>query len=172
MKNLFFLFAVFMSYNTVQAQKRSNKIIPPKITETKIRMISKDETKKCFVYVTNEPKNNSMILETKSILEYDESDNNARIIINSKEYDPIKDQQAKKEGNSLVWQETAEHINGTYKIDNDILTFTPEKLDHYEIRNLKLVYKPKTKKFDYLKDEVNNKYVVGDCSKSIVSVGL
>jgi hypothetical protein len=46
MKNLFFLFAVFMSHNTVQAQKKTNKIIPPKITRQEIRMVSKDETKK------------------------------------------------------------------------------------------------------------------------------
>lgn len=172
MKNLFFLFAVFMSYNTVQAQKKTNKIIPPKIAQPEIRMISKDETKKCFVYNTNEPKNNSMILETKKILEYDESDNNARIIINSKEYDPIKDQQAKKEGDRVVWQETARLINGTSKIENNILTFTPEKLDNNEVRTFKLVYKIKTKKLDYLKDELNNKYVVGTCSEPLVSMGL
>lgn len=172
MKNLFFLFAVFISHNTVQAQKKTNKIIPPKITQQEIRMVSKDETKKCFVYSTKEPKNDSMLLETKRTLEYDESDNNARIVINSKEYDPIKDQQAKKEGNRLVWQETAELINGTYKIENSILTFTPEKLNNNEVRTFKLVYKQKTKNLDYLKDKVNNKYAVGNCSKPIVSMGL
>ncbi|MDR2238784.1 MAG: hypothetical protein LBE92_21935 [Chryseobacterium sp.] len=118
------------------------------------------------------PKNDSMLLETKRTLEYDESGNNARIIISSKEYDPIKDQQAKKEGNRLVWQETAELINGRYKIENSILTFTPEKLNNNEVRTFKLVYKLKTKNLDYLKDEMNNKYGVGNCSKPIVGMGL
>lgn len=164
-----------MSYNTALAQKKTNKTIlptPPEIKEQKIRMISTDETKKCFVYIANEPKSNSMLLQTKSTLEYYESGDYARLIINSKEYNPIKDQKAKKEGNRTVWQETEKLINGTYKIKNNILTFTPEKSDNNKVRTFNLVYKLKTKKLDYLKDELNNKYVIGTCSEPIVSMGL
>lgn len=170
MKNLFFLIGVVICCNFLQAQNKPVKLTPPKITRTEINMA---ETKKCFVNITKEQENDSMLLETKSILEYDESyNNNARIVISSKKYDPVKDQQAKKEGNYIVWLETLQYIDGSYKIEKGIFKFTPKKLDNYGIRTFKLVYKPKTKKLDYLKDNENNKYVVGDCPEPIVSVGL
>jgi hypothetical protein len=138
-----------------------------------VQQLTKDDVSqnKCFVYISKVPKD-SLVYETKNTFEYGWAADNARLVIETKEYDPIKEKQAKEKGYSLVWRETAQYINGSFKIQKGILIFTPDKLENYNIRKFQLINKSKTQKLDYLKDENNNRYVSGDCAKTLVSVGM
>ena len=63
------------------------------------------------------------------------------------------EKKAKEEGYDMIWKRTLQYINGRYKIEKNIITFTPEKLDTHKIQTFKLIYKTKSKDLDYLIDE-------------------
>lgn len=139
-------------------------IIPPPSDELTV-------TNYCFVYL-HEEKKGDMVHADNTILEYGWAGQNARMVIESKEYDPIKEKEAKEKGEHLVWEETVQYINGKFKITNDVLTFMPDKPERYKTRVFKVIYKGKSKEPDYLIDEHKNKYLPGDCPTPIISVGF
>ncbi|WP_367330604.1 hypothetical protein [Sphingobacterium multivorum] len=124
---------------------------------------------KCFVYKTEERKD-SLLFIIENLLEYGLAGDNARMVITSYSYDPAKKAAAKNKGEVLVEEKSMKFVNGSCKIHNDVLVFTPEKLEKFKVRTFGLIYKPKSKKIDYLKDEESNKFVPGDCLEPTVSL--
>ena len=58
----------------------------------------------------------SLIFESTTLLEYWNNGEDARLIIKTMEYNPIKEKEAKQKGYNIVWKETTQRVNGTIKI--------------------------------------------------------
>ncbi len=126
-------------------------------------------SERCFVYNTEEMKD-SLLFVNENLLEYGWAGDNARMVITSYSYDPIKKEAAAKSGYVLLEERKMQFVNGSYKIQNDMLVFTPEKKEKFKTRKFRLLYKSRTKEIDYLIDEGNNKFVPGDCLEPMVSM--
>jgi len=167
MRNLIFIIIILNCIVSFGQKKKSNKmLVPPKILKIEEEPIPEE---KCFVYKFEVPKD-SLIFESTNLLEYGWSGENARIVIKTVQYDPIKEKKAKEEGYDLIWERTLQYINGKFKIEKNILTFTPEKLNAHKIQTFKLIYKAKSKDLDYLIDENGKKYIVGKCSEPTIEM--
>lgn len=147
----------------------------PKIENTtrvpeakKIEDLDLVPSKSCFVYNTEEKKD-SLLFVNENLLEYGWAGDNARMVITSYSYDPIKKESAAKSGYVLLEERKMQFVNGSYKIQNDMLVFTPEKKEKFKTRRFRLLYKSRTKKIDCLIDEENNKFFPGDCLEPMVS---
>jgi len=177
MKKLIMITALFMCFVGSAQKKKSSKIIPPPPVKEVLEppkmqeLIIEDDRKNCFVY-KNEEQKDSLIYVTETLLEYGWASDLARIIITTYDYDPVKKKEAEEAGYTLVQAETMQFIEGIFKIENSILTFTHDKLDRFKTQLFKINYKPKTKKVDFLTDENNNKLQTGECLQPMVSIGM
>lgn len=179
MKSLIIITALLSCSSIAFAQQKKpnkTKTPPPKIKPAPkvllpppIAKIPDMYKEQCYIYNSEETKD-ALINQTKTFVEYGWSGDNARIIIERKEYDPVKEKEAQEKGYSLVWNETAQYINGKYKIDKNILTIIPDKSDQFQSQKFKLIYKAKTKEVDYLQDDKNNKYKIGECPLPVISI--
>lgn len=128
------------------------------------------QTENCFVYTVAQQKD-SLVYVSESLLEYGWAGANARMVITRYAYDPVKKEAVEKEGRTFFFpDQELQFINGTYKTEDNILIFTPDKVDQYEERTFKIVYNPETNKIDSLLDENNNNYLRGDCLEPVVGM--
>jgi hypothetical protein len=100
MKNLIFIIAILNLTVVFGQKKKSNQSLqlPPKVLVIKELPIAE---KKCYVYKSEVPKD-SLIFESTYLLEYGWNDGeNARIIIKTMEYDPIKEKEAIQKGYNI-----------------------------------------------------------------------
>ncbi|WP_343565735.1 hypothetical protein [Sphingobacterium sp.] len=179
MKKIFLVaLIIFTHFIVFGQQKRSKKnTIPPPIKKKEypipeakgIEDLIIEQKKKCFVYKIEEKKD-SLLFVNSNLLEYGWAGDNARMVITSYHYDPIKKKEAEQKGDVLLNEEHVQFINGSYKTEKDILIFIPEKADRFKTRAFRLVYKSNVKEIDYLEDEDNNKYIAGDCSEPVVGL--
>lgn len=177
MKNLIMITAILMCFVGSAQKKKMRKIIPPppvrevppppKIEELPFE----DDEKKCFVFKAEEQKD-SLTYVTETLLEYGWNNDLARIIITTYNYDSVKKNQADENGEILALTQNMQFINGTYKIDKDFFTFTPEKSENFKTRLFKITYKSKTKKADFLTDENNKKLQTGECLEPMVKMSM
>ena len=183
MKNVIFIITMLSCGVVFGQQKKSNKT-PFKVPEIKQEPKEEppppppapssstiSETENCFLFRQEESKD-SLVYVTENLLEYGWNGDNARMLISSSNYDPVKKQEAEKQGMRLMQTETVQYIDGTFKIVKGILTFEPMKTEISERRTFKLIFKPKTRKIDYLRDENGNKYNKGKCPENTISVGM
>jgi len=178
MKKILLLTLIVLTNSLVSGQQKKSKrkTFPPPIKREApvvmaepIAEIVPLQPKNCFVF-NFEEKKDSLLYVSKSLLEYGWAGDNARMVITSYNYDPVKKKEVEKDGKMLLFhEEKMQFINGSYKFEQDLLIFTPEKTDRFEKRTFRLIYKTKTKKVDYLQDEKNNKYVSGGCQEAMVS---
>lgn len=176
MKNLFVIILVILSGSVSGQQKKTKKapqITPPKILpppEVKEpKYLGADNSKKCFIYKSQEQKD-SLIYITENLLEYGWAGSNARFVITTYNYDVAKKSQMEKDGQIYAQSQRLRYIDGKYTIQKNNLTFTPDKAENYENRTFKIVYKPKTQKVDYLKDEGSHQYKKGKCDEPVISL--
>lgn len=173
MKYLLTFFAILLCSFSFAQKKKSGKISPPILKQTvfegppEVKRIEIEDPNKCFVNTSKENKE-GLDYYTDTLLEYGWVADNARIIITSYNYDPVKQVEAKKAGLVFNSSQKLQFINGNFKISNNILTFTPEKLDKFKIQNFKLIYK--SKKLNSLEGE--NKMILknGKCLEPMVSM--
>ncbi|MEG1021476.1 MAG: hypothetical protein RSE50_08160 [Myroides sp.] len=175
MKKLIMITALLMCFVGSAQKKKPKKIVPPPPVKEvppppKIEELPfEDDKKKCFVFKAEEQKD-SLTYVTETLLEYGWNNDLARMIITTYDFDPVKKKEAEEDGYILVQSETMQFINGTYKIEKDVFTFTPEKSENFKKQLLKINYKDKTKKVDFLRDENNNKLQTGECLQPMVSM--
>lgn len=176
MKNTTIIFALLISsFAFGQKKKPSKPIGPPPVIqhapEEKVPEIvrTETETEKCFVYNTEYQKD-SRIFVTENLFEYGWAGSNARLIITKYDYDFVKKKETEKEGYVYAQTKTSQFIEGDFKIENKILTFSPNKKDKFEKRTFKLFYKSNSKNVDYLEDQDKNKFAVGACLQPSVSL--
>jgi len=177
MKKIFLVILIISTHLFVFGQQKKSKknTIPPPIKKKeysipeaiRIEDIVREQTEKCFVYKIEEKKD-SLLYVSNSLLEYGWAGDNARMVITSYHYDPVKKKEAEQKGYVLLEEKDMQFINGSYKAEKNLLIFTPDKLERFEKRIFRLVYRQKTKEIDYLEDEKSNKYVPGDCPEPIV----
>ena len=170
MKHLIFILTAF-SCGVVFGQQKDTTQISLQISEPNPKIIpyaellpeDREETKQCFVYITEKQKD-SLVYVTENLLEYGWNGSNARIVITTYNYEVSK----KKKINNIVTKKQLQFIDGEYKIDNGKLTFTPNKDEKFEQKTFNLIYNKM--KIDYLEDENGNKYTSGGCSQPIMSL--
>lgn len=177
MKKIIMITALLMCITASAQKKKPRKIIPPppvreippppKIEELPFE----DDDKKCFVYKAEEQKD-SLVYVTETFLEYGWNNDMARMIITTYDFDPVKKKKAEEEGYILAQTETMQFIDGLFKIEKDIFTFTPTKTDRFKAQSFKITYKPKTKQVAFLTDENNKKLQTGECLQPMVSIGM
>lgn len=176
MKNLFVVTLVMLSVSAFGQQKKTRKappITPPKLLPPpepkKLEELSEGDYKKCFIYKSEEQKDSSVYV-TENLLEYGWAGSNARFVITTYNYDAAKKSQAEKEGQIYTQSQRLRYIDGTYTIQKNILNFIPDKVENYQNRTFKIIYKPKTQKVQSLKDESNKQYKTGGCPEPIISL--
>ncbi len=167
--------ALLMCFVASAQKKKSKKIVPPPPVKEvpappKVEKLPlKDDDKKCFVYKMEEQKD-SLTYVTETLLEYGWHSDLARMIITTYDYDADKKKKAEEEGYSLIQTETMQLIDGIFKIDKGIFTFTPDNSEKFKTQLFKITYKPKSKQVDFLTDENNNKLQTGECLQPMVSM--
>ena len=177
MKKLIMITALLMCFVGSAQKKKPKKIVPPQPVKEvppppKIEELPfEDDDKKCFVY-KNEEQKDSLTYVTETLLEYGWNNDLARMIITTYDFDPVKKKEAEEDGYTLVQSETMQFINGTFKIEKDVFTFTPEKSEKFKTQLFKITYKSKTKKVDFLTDENNNKLQTGECLEPMVKMSM
>lgn len=175
MKKIIMITALLMCLVTSAQKKKSKKIVPPPPVKEvpappKVEKLPlKDDDKKCFVSKMEEQKD-SLTYVTETLLEYSWHSDLARMIITTYDYDADKKKKAEKEGYTLIQTETMQLIDGIFKIDKGIFTFTPDKSEKFKTQLFKITYKPKSKYVDFLTDENNNKLQTGECLQPMVSM--
>ena len=177
MKQLIMITALFMCFLGSAQQKKPRKVIqpapvkevlePPKIQELTV----KDDSKKCFSFKMEEKKD-SLVYVTETLVEYGWNSDLARMIITTYDYDPIKKKEAKEAGYDLVQTETMQFIDGVFRIEKGIFTFTPDKLDRFKTQSFKITYKPKVKEIEFLIGENSNKLQPGECLQPMVMMSM
>lgn len=176
MKNIFIILLVMLNALALGQQKKSKKqavnkpptlLPPPKIDRSEYP--TSDNSKKCFVYKTEETKDSSVYV-TENLLEYGWAGSDARFIITTYNYDAAKKGQNEKDGQIYAQSQRLRYINGTYTIQKNILTFIPDKAENYQNRTFKLSYKPKTQKVQSLQDEDSRLYKKGECAEPTISL--
>ena len=159
-----------MAFGQQNKTKKAPPITPPKLIsppEVKIpEYPSEDDSKKCFVYTTEEQKD-SRVYVTESLLEYGWASTNARIIITTYDYDPAKKQENE---DAYIFSKSLEFIEGDFKIENGKLGFMPEKSDKYQKQIFRLINKSKSKTIEYLEDEKKHQYKEGECLQPTISI--
>lgn len=179
MKNLIFIITILCCGATFGQQKKSKKarFEVPKVKRDKPVEIPPppapntiSENENCFLFRQEEPKD-SLVYVTENLLEYGRYGDNARIFVYNSNYDPVKKEEAEKQGMMLVQSETVQLIDGTFKIVKDELIFTSKESKEFKNQVFRLFFKTKTQKVDYLKDEKGNKYGRGKCHVATVSIG-
>lgn len=175
MRNLLLLIAVAGSSVAYGQKKKSTKNLPPPpiVMPTKAEppqsLAKEDNSKKCFVYVNEVPKD-SMVAVTENLLEYFPSGSNARMIITTYQYDPEVKKKLSGSGETLAQTQQLQFIEGKYTIEKGTLTMTPNKKDQFEPRRFNLVNKPKTQTLLHLKDEQNHLYKKRKCLEPMISL--
>jgi len=178
MKNLFIITILLICIFALGQKKKSTKMAPPPVVAPKINPPATkkapdftywNNAAKCYIYRTEEKKD-SLVYVTENLLEYGWVASNARMIITTYSFDPIKKQQVEKDGYIYGQSKTMQYIDGEFALEKGNLTFTPNKKDKFDVRHFKLVYKPKTQKVNYIKDENDRPYKIGDCPVPTVSL--
>lgn len=177
MKNLIMLTALLMCCVATAQKKKPKKVPPPppvimEIPPPRLESMKEEDPKKCFLYKAEEKKDN-MTYVTETLLEYGWNNDLARIVTTTYEYDHVKKKEAEDKGFRLIYREFIKFTDGVYKIDKNTLTFTPTDTDsdNLEAQYFKIVYKPKTKKIDFLMDSNNNKLEISNCLEVVVGAG-
>lgn len=152
-------------------QKKSKKVPPPIVLkpiekESVPEYPGTNDSKKCFVYKTEETKG-AMIYVKENLLEYGWAGTNARMIVTTYQYDPAIKQ---KNENSYIYSKSLKFIEGDFKIENGKLNFTPDKTDLYQKQTFKLINKSKSKIIDHIEDEDQHQYKKGECLQPTVSI--
>ena len=175
MKNLIILTALSVGSLVFGQKKKSAKAPPIKeptyypVPEVKEYNYEEHNSEKCFIYKTEETKN-SVVYVTENLLQYGGATDNARMVITTYNYDSSKKQQTEKDGRIYSQSESLKYINGKSNLEKGNLNFTPDKKDKFQTRHFKVVYKPKTQKVDFLKDENNHPYKEGKCPEPTISL--
>ncbi|MCD9855884.1 hypothetical protein LUD75_14255 [Epilithonimonas sp. JDS] len=176
MKNVFIIFLLMLSCLAFGQKKKTKKpaitksptlLPPPRVDRSE--NLSSEDSKKCFVYKTEEQKDSSVYV-TENLLEYNLSGSNARFIITTYNYDASKKSQTEKDSQIYAQSQRLRYIDGTYTIQKNTLNFIPDKAENYQNRTFKLIYKPNTQKVQSLKDEANLQYKKGECSEPMISL--
>lgn len=165
MKNILVLIGLLSSSYTFAQVRKPTPIPPP----PKPAKVSEQKSEKCFLYTTEERKD-ALVYVTENLLEYGWAGSNARMIITTFNYDPLKKEKVEKEGYVYAQSKSMQFINGSYKIEKDILSFSPEKPDKFKQRRFKIYYKAKTKNEAYLEDEAKHPFKPGKCLEPMVSM--
>lgn len=165
MRNIIVIIALLSSTATFGQIKKKASLPPP----PKPAKVSEQKSEKCFLYTTEEQKD-TLVYVTENLLEYGWAGSNARIIITTFDYDPLKKKTVEKKGYVYAQSKSMEFINGSYKIEKDILIFSPEKPDKFAQRRFKIYYKAKTKNEAYLEDEAKHLFKPGKCLEPMVSM--
>lgn len=160
MTKCIYILVLMLSYNVVIGQQKEKSEV--------LALLTNDAGYTCFIFSLKEQKNDTMVLETEKMLEFNRSGKHVKLIIRSVEYDPIKEKAANDEGYNLVWKRYIQYINATYKIDKKYLIFTPDEVDSYNPQTFKLFYK--NNKVDYMQDENNNRYININCPDTNVRI--
>lgn len=177
MKNVFMIAALLLCFVGSAQKKKSRKIVPPPPVReipppTKIEEIYvEDDSKKCFVYKAEEQKD-SIVYVTETLLEYGWASDLARMIVTTYDYDPVKKKEVEEAGYAWGQTKNLQFIDGVFKIEKDVFTFTPDKLDRFKTKLFKITYKPKTNKIAFLTDEDNNNLQTGDCIEPMVKMSM
>lgn len=176
MKNIFVILLVMLSGLSFGQQKKTKKAPPikaPKLLpppEVKANSyITEADSKKCYIYKFEEQKD-ALTYVTENLFEYGWAGSNARLVITTYNYDPVKKKELEKDGEIQTQSQSLHFIDGKYKIEKNILNFTPDKSENYENRTFKLIYKPKTQKVESLKDENDHPYKKGECLQPMISI--
>ncbi|WP_262152304.1 hypothetical protein [Chryseobacterium foetidum] len=176
MKNFLLAIAILSTSLAHGQKKKPAKVIPPPpIVRTEKEpppppsLAIEDSSKKCFVHVSEVPKD-SMVAVTENLLEYFPSGSNARMVITTYQYDPKLKKQLNGSDEMLAQSQQLQFIEGKYTIEKGILTMIPYKKDKFDTRRFKLVNKPKTQTVINLKDEQNHLYKKGNCIEPMISL--
>ncbi|MDR2909920.1 MAG: hypothetical protein LBV47_00930 [Bacteroidales bacterium] len=156
------------------------KFVPPVISEP----VYTEPSPRCLSLKT-ETREDSTVYVTEQILEYDGEDFSlymeyglesfsAQITVENREYNAFTDVYLDTEGNENVARYHFKHdfINGTCRIENDRLIFTPNETEKYETRTFKIQFAPDSKKIECLTDEKNNVWTTGECYKAQIMMGI
>lgn len=176
MKNTLIMLSVFIAGFAMGQKKKSTKTPPPFISP-KIVVLKKHtleikdpESEKCFTYKT-EIQKDGLTYSTENLLEYGWAADNARMVIITYNYDPVKKAEVEKSGYIYSVPQSMQFIDGDFVIEKDNLIFTPSKSNKFEKRFFKLIYKSKTKKIDHLEDEKKSFFKASDCLQPSVMMG-
>lgn len=168
MKYIILILIFLGCFHNLFAQKHnSNKQLNPKTSSTIKRG---SQTKKCFLHATEVIKD-SVVYVTQNLLEYGYEDNKARILITTYDYDLVKEKLAKLNGSSLTKLETIQFVDGTYKIEKNLLTFKPDDAINFKTTQFKISFKPKSSTIQFLTNKTGEKYVKGECYVDSPSLG-
>lgn len=173
MRNLMLATVVLTSCLTFGQKKMAKKeSVPPivKPAPVKEQIIEKpifyDNEEKCFIYTTEEKKDN-LVYHTEKLLKYGWASNNARIIITTYNYDPVEKQKTESSGDILGYPIKTQYIDGKYRIEKNTVFFTPDKADKFDKQNFQLIYKSKT--LDHAIDNQDNILKKVKCSQQSIS---
>lgn len=169
---------VFIGISVFGQAGKSNNIPAPALLKEEAplaqvrakKVAVREEGENCFSYTAEEQKD-SLVYVIENLLEYGWSGDNARTVVTRYSYDPVKKNEEEKEGRTFFApRQQMQFINGSYKVEENILIFTPDKVDKHPKRTFKILYNLKTNKVDGLIDENNNKYMPGECLEPIISL--
>ncbi|MBD8080914.1 hypothetical protein [Chryseobacterium caseinilyticum] len=175
MKNVLFVISLVSSSFAYGQKKKPARAIPPppivrkEIAEPPQSLSINDDSKKCFVYVSEVAKD-SVVAVTENLLEYFPSGRNARINTTTYQYDSKLKKQSNGSGEMLAQTQQLQFIEGNYTIEKETLTVIPDKKDKFDTRRFKIVYKPDTNTVINLKDEQNHLYKKGKCIEPMISL--
>lgn len=166
------MFIALMTSFSAFAQKKVPKLPPPvkeapPSTPVKKVEMYKEPEESCFVYSIKEEKEGKIFVIEK-LLEYGWNNALARMVITTYNYDPVAQKKAKEVGDVLAYPKQLQFINGAFKIDKNIYTFTPDKLDKFQAETFKILFVGKTKNIKNLTDSKNEVFEKSSCLEPIV----
>ena len=145
--------------------------LPPPIMDQKI---TEGHVVECFVNVVKtETKNKVETIE--NLFEFGYNNQEARIVITKTLHEGEnirqKIEDAKKEGDQIVPLMTTELLNGTFSIEDKVITFKGND-SNKTVKKFKISYKAKTKTMDQLTEVGTSKvYKTGPCFAPMPSMG-
>jgi len=167
------LTALLMCFvGSAQKKKMRKVILPPpvrQVEESPVEVeepIIEDTEKKCFIYKT-EIQKDAILYVTETLLEYGWSNNLAQMVITTYHFDPIKKEQTEKAGYLWGQAKNIRFINGTFRMEEDIFVFMPDKAEDFEKQLFKINFEIGKKEVSFLTNENNNILQKGDCFESI-----
>ena len=178
MKKAFIIFGIIacsFAFGQKNKSSKPRRIAPPPVREAapppveKLSPIPEREEEKCFVNKQEEQKED-LIYVKETLLEYGWASTNARMVITTYNYDPIKKEEAEKNGDRLLYSQSLQFIEGDFKIEKGNLIFTPTKADKFKKKIFKFYYQPKTQKILHLEDENKQLLKTGKCLEPTISI--
>lgn len=150
-------------------KKKTKKTPPPIVFNPVVKEKVPDyptvkNSKKCFLYITEESKDARTFVK-ENLFEYGWSGDNARMVVTTYDYDTAAKKQSGNE--NYIYAKSKQYIEGLYRIDNNNLIFTPDKADKFGKQTYKII-KNKTKNGEELVDENNHRFQKGNCQQAII----